>query len=114
MHCAAILHVIVSLGFLSSLKRSSSSCDMKATVRGNLTSGRAFESGCICHSSSAGLYNDLVGRTTECQCGAPRLYPQSRFVDVLMNIGKQLSTLPTKERRGELRCYRKLLLGDAC
>lgn len=86
-------------GFLSSLKRSSSSCDMKATVRGNLTSGRAFESGCICHSSSAGLYNDLVGRTTECQCGAPRLYPQSRFVDVLMNIGKQLSTLPTKERR---------------
>lgn len=99
-------------GFNSPLKRSSSSCDVHTTVAncGSLaSSGRAFESGCICHNSSAGVYNDLRGRATECQCGAPRLQPQLLFVDALMGIGKRLSALSTKEQRSRSRSSRLFL-----
>jgi len=88
----------------SSLKRSASYTTAivsgnPATAAGDLTSGRAFDSGCRCHKSSEGLINDLVGRQTECHCGAPRLCPQLEFVQALMNIGVKLAQLPTRELR---------------
>lgn len=72
---------------------------MQTDLAGDLTSGRAFDNGCICHSSSEAIVNDLTGRETICQCGAPRLKPQFEFVNALMSIGKKLQILPTKELR---------------
>ena len=45
------------------------------------------------------MFNDLIGRSTECHCGAPRLQSQVEFVKSLMTIGNKLSKLPTKELR---------------
>lgn len=42
---------------------------MQTDLAGDLTSGRAFDNGCICHSSSEAIVNDLTGRETICQCG---------------------------------------------
>ena len=86
------------------LKRSAST-GAAHIVTGDLTSGRAFDSGCSCHQSSEGLINDLVGRQTECHCGAPRLSPQLEFIKALMNIGKKLQQLPTKELRSKYPYY---------
>lgn len=47
------------------------------------------------------MLNDLVGRCTECHCGAPRLKAQFEFVEALLNIGKKLSKLTTKEARSK-------------
>ena len=82
------------------LKRSASSADTKGIV-GDLTTGRAFDSGCTCQDSSEGLFNNLVGRITECHCGAPRLRSQLEFIRAFMSIGKRLQQLPTKELRSE-------------
>lgn len=68
---------------------------------GDLLSGRAFDNGCTCHQSTEGVLNDLVGRCTECHCGAPRLKAQFEFVEALLNIGKKLSKLTTKEARSK-------------
>lgn len=68
-------------------------------LAGDLTSGRAFESGCTCHKSSEAVLNDLTGRETVCHCEAPRLMPQLEFVTALMNIAQKLQQLPTKELR---------------
>ena len=84
------------------MKRSASSnnCTTKS-LAGDLATGRAFDNGCSCHQSSEGLINDLVGRNTQCQCGAPRLQSQVEFIKSFLNIGKKLQTLPTKELRSE-------------
>ncbi len=83
------------------MKRSASCVNTKTYAVGDLTSGRAFDNGCSCHQSSAGRLNSLVGRHTECYCGAPRLQPQLQFIKSLMDIGKKLQQLPTKEARSE-------------
>lgn len=70
---------------------------------GDLLSGRAFDNGCTCHQSTEGVFNDLVGRCTECHCEAPRLKAQFEFITALLNIGKKLSQLPTKEARSKER-----------
>ena len=36
---------------------------------GDLASGRAFDNGCSCHTSSEAIVNDLYGRETFCHCG---------------------------------------------
>ncbi|KAK3088656.1 hypothetical protein FSP39_022005 [Pinctada imbricata] len=69
------------------------------STAGDLASGRAFDSGCTCRQSSEAIVNDLTGKETVCQCGAPRLKAQFEFVNALMNIGKRLQHLPTKELR---------------
>lgn len=66
---------------------------------GDLSSGRAFDNGCICFDSCMGLVNDLKGRKTECTCSAPRLAPQLEFLQALILIGKLLSSIPTKEAK---------------
>ncbi|XP_061377712.1 phosphatidylinositol 4-kinase beta isoform X2 [Danaus plexippus] len=61
---------------------------------GDLASGRAFDSGCVC-SSACG---------EQCSCGAPRLEPQKQFLTALTNIGRRLAGVADKERRnGRLR-----------
>lgn len=64
---------------------------------GDLTSGRAFDNGCICFDAYKVEINDLRGRLTYCTCGAPRLAPQQEFIKALISIGKRLGALPTKE-----------------
>ncbi|RUS83247.1 hypothetical protein EGW08_009011, partial [Elysia chlorotica] len=66
---------------------------------GDLTSGRAFDSGCCCYSKSEAVINDLRGLETLCECDAPRLLPQQEFNKALLNIGKKLQALSTKEHR---------------
>lgn len=57
---------------------------------GDLASGRAFDSGCLCGE--------------QCSCGAPRLAPQTQFLTALTNIGRRLASVADKERRnGRLR-----------
>ena len=73
----------------------------QVSTSGDLASGHAFDNGCICHQSSEGVLNDLVGRQTECHCGAPRLRSQLEFINAFMTIGNKLTQLPTKELRSE-------------
>lgn len=82
----------------TSIRHSITSPNMPV-LAGDLTSGRAFESGCTCHKSSEAVLNDLTGRETVCHCEAPRLMPQLEFVTALMNIAQKLQQLPTKEQR---------------
>ena len=71
----------------------------KKLTLGDLTSGRAFENGCVCFDSCKAAVNDLKGKKTYCTCGAPRLAPQQEFVRALISIGKRLGTLPTKDAK---------------
>ncbi|KAH9513632.1 Phosphatidylinositol 4-kinase beta [Bulinus truncatus] len=68
-------------------------------IVGDLSTGRAFDNGCQCHLQSEAVLNNLKGRETVCQCDAPRLLPQEEFIKALLNIGKKLQMLPTKEHR---------------
>ncbi|XP_074656032.1 phosphatidylinositol 4-kinase beta-like isoform X2 [Tubulanus polymorphus] len=84
---------------ITPLKRSVSLASTQNLVVGDLTSGRAFDNGCTCFDSSEGVLNDLKGKQTACRCGAPRLAPELEFLKALMNIGKRLQQLQTKELR---------------
>ncbi|KAK5637883.1 hypothetical protein RI129_000200 [Pyrocoelia pectoralis] len=66
---------------------------------GDLYSGKAFSNGCMCFETCLGVVNDLRGQKTECTCMAPRLSPQLEFMKALINIGKLLSSIPTKEAK---------------
>ncbi|KAJ8977689.1 hypothetical protein NQ317_005421, partial [Molorchus minor] len=66
---------------------------------GDLSSGRAFDNGCMCFDSCQGVVNDLRGEKTECTCSAPRLKPELEFMQALILIGKLLSSIPTKEAK---------------
>jgi hypothetical protein len=66
---------------------------------GDLTSGRAFDNGCLCFESCKAAVNDLRGERTTCACGAPRLAPQMEFIRALISIGKRLGTLTEKEAK---------------
>lgn len=74
------------------------STDTKSAL-GDLTSGHAFDNGCVCFESTEGVYNDLMGKKTECHCGAPRLSSQREYVQALMAIGRRLQALPSKEMK---------------
>jgi len=83
------------------IARSTSSGNFPSLVVGDLLSGRAFDNGCKCSAASRNgtIYNDIIGQSVsvECRCDAPRLRAQLDFVSSLMNIGKRLSQLPTKD-----------------
>ncbi|XP_055687027.1 phosphatidylinositol 4-kinase beta [Lutzomyia longipalpis] len=71
---------------------------------GDLTTGRAFDNGCICFESVRGTVNNLRGHKTLCVCGAPKLLAQREFMKTLIEIGRQLTSLPTKsEKTTQLR-----------
>ncbi|XP_018577631.1 phosphatidylinositol 4-kinase beta, partial [Anoplophora glabripennis] len=66
---------------------------------GDLSSGKAFDNGCVCFESCQSVVNDLRGEKTECTCSAPRLRPELEFMQALILIGKLLSSIPTKEAK---------------
>lgn len=71
---------------------------------GDLSTGRAFDNGCICFESVRGTVNNLRGHKTLCVCGAPKLLAQREFMKTLIEIGRQLTSLPTKsEKTTQLR-----------
>uniref|UniRef100_A0AAR5NX58 Phosphatidylinositol 4-kinase beta n=1 Tax=Dendroctonus ponderosae TaxID=77166 RepID=A0AAR5NX58_DENPD len=77
--------------------------ELKATPAklclGDLSSGRAFDNGCMCFESRRSMVNDLRGEKTDCTCLAPRLRPELEFMQALILIGKLLSSIPTKEAK---------------
>jgi hypothetical protein len=77
---------------------------------GDLTTGRAFDNGCVCFETQRGAVNDLLGQQTVCQCCAPKLAPQREFMKSLIDIGKMLTSLPTKiEKTSRLRVLLNLI-----
>lgn len=77
---------------------------------GDLSSGRAFDNGCICFESQRGAVNDLLGQQTICSCGAPKLASEREFMKSLIDIGKTLTLLPNKiEKTSRLRVLLNLL-----
>jgi phosphatidylinositol 4-kinase B len=77
---------------------------------GDLSSGRAFDNGCICFMSQRGTVNDLLGQETLCSCGAPKLASEKEFLKSLIDIGKMLTLLPTKiEKTSRLRVLLNLI-----
>lgn len=66
---------------------------------GDLSTGRAFDNQCTCFESVRGTVNDLLGHKTVCTCGAPKLAPQKEFMKSLVEIGKNLTSLPTKTEK---------------
>lgn len=77
---------------------------------GDLSSGRAFDNGCSCFESQRGTVNDLLGQQTLCSCGAPKLASEKEFMKALIDIGKMLTSLPTKtEKTSRLRVLLNLI-----
>lgn len=77
---------------------------------GDLSSGRAFDNGCLCFESQRGAVNDLLGQQTVCSCGAPKLTSEKEFLKSLIDIGKMLTSLPTKiEKTSRLRVLLNLI-----
>ncbi|XP_032599029.1 uncharacterized protein LOC6556577 isoform X2 [Drosophila grimshawi] len=77
---------------------------------GDLTSGRAFDNGCCCFETVRGQVNGLLGHRTLCSCGAPKTAPQKEFMKSLMNVGKNLTSLPSKaEKTSALRMFLNLI-----
>ncbi|CAH1773493.1 unnamed protein product [Owenia fusiformis] len=81
------------------LKRTASNGSTRSLLPGDLMTGKAFDSGCMCHESSEAVLDDLLGKHTVCHCDSARLTPQLEFVKAMLNIGKKLQALPTKELR---------------
>ena len=77
---------------------------------GDLSSGRAFDNGCLCFETQRGAVNDLLGQQTVCSCGAPKLASEKEFLKSLIDIGKMLTSLPTKiEKTSRLRVLLNLI-----
>lgn len=77
---------------------------------GDLSSGRAFDNGCLCFETQRGAVNDLLGQQTVCSCGAPKLASEKEFLKALIDIGKMLTSLPTKiEKTSRLRVLLNLI-----
>lgn len=77
---------------------------------GDLTTGRAFDNGCLCFETVRGTVNNLLGHKTVCDCAAPKLAPQKEFMKALIDIGKMLTSLPNKtEKNSRLRVLLNLI-----
>lgn len=82
----------------------------KPLCLGDLSSGRAFDNGCLCFESVRGTVNDLLGQQTICSCGAPKLTPEREFMKSLIDIGRMLTSLQTKiEKTSRLRILLNLI-----
>uniref|UniRef100_A0A182FF70 Phosphatidylinositol 4-kinase beta n=1 Tax=Anopheles albimanus TaxID=7167 RepID=A0A182FF70_ANOAL len=89
---------------------SSSSSSSRPVCLGDLSTGRAFDNGCVCFESVRGTVNDLLGQQTVCSCGAPKLAPEKEFMKSLIDIGKMLTCLQTKiEKTSRLRILLNLI-----
>ena len=56
-------------GIYTKMTHSQTTGNLQKSSTGDLSTGRAFDSGCICVQSSEGIVNDLTGRETVCHCG---------------------------------------------
>lgn len=63
---------------------------------GDLTSGHAFDNGCVCADTILRM-PDVTG----CLCGSPRLAAQHEFVRILINIGCHLQAAPSRELKSQ-------------
>ncbi|CAL8144049.1 unnamed protein product [Orchesella dallaii] len=61
---------------------------------GDLTSGHAFDNGCMCFEP---VFTELKPQNEDCVCGAERLSPQLELMKSLIQIGKNLSSLLNKD-----------------
>lgn len=66
---------------------------------GDLGTGRAFDNGCTCFDTVRGTVNGLLGQKTVCICGVSKLAPQREFMKSLIDIGRNLTSLPTKSEK---------------
>lgn len=66
---------------------------------GDLSTGRAFDNGCSCFDTVRGTVNGLLGQKTVCICGVSKLAPQREFMKSLIDIGRNLTSLPTKSEK---------------
>lgn len=66
------------------------------TSFGDLTTGRAFDNGCVCFDDTM-VDNAKEAMKMECKCGAQRIRPEQEFVKALMNVGNRLKEIPLKE-----------------
>lgn len=66
---------------------------------GDLSTGRAFDNGCTCFDTVRGTVNGLLGQKTICTCGVSKLAPQREFMKSLIDIGRNLTSLPTKSEK---------------
>lgn len=66
---------------------------------GDLSTGRAFDNGCTCFDTVRGTVNGLLGHKTVCICGVSKLAPQREFMKSLIDIGRNLTSLPTKSEK---------------
>ena len=67
---------------------------------GDLTSGHAFDNGCICAELRIRM-PELRMETGGCNCGAPRLAAQHEFVKSLISIGSHLQSVMGKEMKAQ-------------
>ncbi|RWS27853.1 uncharacterized protein B4U80_00959 [Leptotrombidium deliense] len=68
---------------------------------GDLSSGHAFDNGCVCFKGYSGICNDLRGEKITCHCGAPRLTVEYEFIKHLISIGTRLQTVPSKDVKSQ-------------
>ena len=68
---------------------------------GDLTSGRAFDNGCVCFNNCLNVCTELLCQRTQCHCGAPRLTAEYEFIKCLINIGLRLQAVPNKEVKSQ-------------
>ncbi|ODM94358.1 Phosphatidylinositol 4-kinase beta [Orchesella cincta] len=61
---------------------------------GDLTSGHAFDNGCMCFEP---VFTELKPQNEDCVCGAARLSPQLELMNSLIQIGKNLSSVVNKD-----------------
>lgn len=65
----SFLFLFFYLGIYSKMPHSQTTGNLQKSNTGDLSTGRAFDSGCICVQSSEGIVNDLTGKETVCHCG---------------------------------------------
>lgn len=64
---------------------------------GDLSTGHAFDNGCVCFDSCANVCNELRGEEIRCQCGAPRLLAEYEFINCLMKISTRIQKSNSKD-----------------
>ena len=75
---------------------------MANITAGDLTSGKAFDNGCICQQTNySDMLDSILRGQQSCHCCAPQLQPEMEFVNALLNIGTRLGALDTKEQRSK-------------
>ncbi|KAH7728863.1 phosphatidylinositol 4-kinase beta [Aphelenchoides avenae] len=89
------------------MKRTESTLSVRSVAApGDLSTGRAFDSGCRCFAEI-----DETEAIAECTCGATRkTRPVLDFVQALMNIGNRLKEIPLKEERSKRLIYELFML----